>query len=151
VLIEATVMRATLNEGNQFGIDFTILGGVDFQNVNSTSNAGADLQTGALPPNQFQDTTVNANTSFTGTSRAAVHVGIINNSVAVFVRALEEVTDVVVVGNPKVIALNKQEAEVIVGRARRLPDDHGDRDGGGSDGRISRDRHTDPLSAHYQR
>jgi type IV pilus assembly protein PilQ len=32
------------------------------------------------------------------------------------VRALEEVTDVVVVANPKIVALNKQEAEVIVGR-----------------------------------
>jgi type IV pilus assembly protein PilQ len=117
VLIEATVLRATLNESNQFGVDFTVLGGVDFQNVNSTSNAGADLQTGALPAHQFQDTTVNVNTSFTGNiTGGGFTFGIINNGVAAFVRALEEVTDVVVVGNPKVIALNKQEADVIVGR-----------------------------------
>ena len=117
VLIEATVLRATLTESNQFGIDFTVLGGVDFQNVNSTSNAGADLHTGALPPNKFQDEVVNVNTSFTGNiTGGGFTLGFINNGVAMFVRALEEVTDVVVVGNPKVIALNKQEADVIVGR-----------------------------------
>jgi type II secretory pathway component GspD/PulD (secretin) len=117
VLVEATVLRATLNESNQFGVDFTILGGVDFQNVNSTSNASADLHTGQLPPNKFQDETVNVNTQFTGNiTGGGFTIGVVNNGVAAFVRALEDVTDVVVVGNPKVIALNKQEADVIVGR-----------------------------------
>lgn len=117
VLVEATVLRATLNEGNQFGVDFTVLGGIDFQNVNSVSNASADLQTGTLPPNMLQHETLNVNTSFTGNiTGGGFTFGVINNGVAAFVRALEEVTDVVVVGNPKVIALNKQEADVIVGR-----------------------------------
>ncbi|HRS26847.1 MAG TPA: secretin N-terminal domain-containing protein, partial [Phycisphaerae bacterium] len=39
VLVEATILRATLNETNELGIDFTLLGGVDFRNVSSTSNA----------------------------------------------------------------------------------------------------------------
>ncbi len=117
VLIEATVLRATLNESNQFGIDFTMLGGVDFENVGSTSNASANLKTGRLPASEFQDTTFNLNTSFTGSiTGGGFTFGIINNNVAAFIRALEEVTDVVVVANPKVVALNKQEAEVIVGR-----------------------------------
>ena len=117
VLVEATVLRATLNEGNQFGVDFTVLGGVDFQNVNSVSNASADLHTGTLPPNMLQHETLNVNTSFTGNiTGGGFTFGVINNGVAAFVRALEEVTDVVVVGNPKVVALNKQEADVIVGR-----------------------------------
>ncbi len=116
VLIEATILRATLNEDNQFGVDFTLLGGVDFENVNSTSNAANNLATGALPAEEFQETTFNVNTAFTGGLPGGFSFGIIRNSVAAFVRALEDVTDVTVVANPKVVALNRQSAEVIVGR-----------------------------------
>lgn len=117
VLIEATILRATLNEGNQFGIDFTLLGGIDFENVGSVSNAASDLQTGDLPPTTLQNTSFNVNTDLIGTPPSGgVSFGIIHNGVAGFLRALEEVTDVTVVANPKLVALNKQEAEVIVGR-----------------------------------
>jgi type IV pilus assembly protein PilQ len=117
VLIESTVLRATLTEQNQFGIDFTLLGGVDFQNVNSTSNASADLYTGALPQHKLQNTTFNFNTDFGGmATNEGFSFGLIKNNIGAFVRALEQVTDVVVVANPKLVALNKQEAEVIVGR-----------------------------------
>jgi type IV pilus assembly protein PilQ len=117
VLVEATVLRATLNEANEFGVDFTMLGGVDFQNVNSISNASADLSTGLLPQADLQSTTFNLNTDFNANiSAGGFTFGLIKDSVAGFVRALEEITDVVVVANPKIVALNKREAEVIVGR-----------------------------------
>lgn len=116
VLIEATILRATLNENNQFGIDFTLLGGVDFQNVGSLSNASNDLATGALPADKFQHTTFNVNTQIVGQLPGGFSFGIIKDSVATFVRALEDVTDVTVVANPKLVALNRQSAEVIVGR-----------------------------------
>ncbi len=117
VLVEATVLRATLNEDNQFGIDFTMLGGVDFQDVSSTSNASADLTTGQLPPNDLQSTTFNVNTAFNANFPAGGFTfGLIKDSIGGFVRALEDVTDVVVVANPKIVALNRQEAQVIVGR-----------------------------------
>lgn len=117
VLIEATILRATLNENNEFGIDFTLLGGVDFQNVSSTSMTTTDLVTGLTPPARFENTTFNLNTDLIGQfPEAGFTFGIIKNNIAAFVRALEEVTDVAVVANPKIIALNKQDAEVIVGR-----------------------------------
>ena len=117
VLIEATILRATLNEENQFGIDFTMLGGVDFQNVSSTSNTSADITTGQTPAAKFEKTTFNVNTDMIGNMPSGgFTIGVIKNSVAGFIRALEEVTDVTVVANPKLIALNKQKAEVIVGR-----------------------------------
>ena len=117
VLIEATILRATLTEANQFGIDFAMLGGVDFQDVGSTSDAAANLETGALPQADLQSTTFNVNTQFTGVvDGGGFTFGLIKDSVAGFIRALEEVTDVVVVANPKVVSLNKQDGEVIVGR-----------------------------------
>lgn len=117
VLIESTILRATLNENNQFGIDFTLLSGVDFQNVSATSTAGADLTLGALPASQLQDATVNIRTGFAqNVPDGGFNFGLVRDNIGVFVRALEEVTDVVVVANPKVVALNKQESNVIVGR-----------------------------------
>lgn len=117
VLIEATILRATLNENNLFGIDFTMLGGVDFQGVAGASNATADLSLGPLPSGDLQQTTFNINTrNLAGFPEGGFTFGLIKDSIATFVRALEEVTDVTVVANPKIVALNKQPAEVIVGR-----------------------------------
>ena len=117
VLIEATILRATLNESNQFGIDFTVLSGVDFRNVGSRSDATTNLRTGPLPPARLEDTTINMNQQFTqNVAPGGFTFGIISNNIAMFVRALEGVTDVTVVANPKIVALNKQPGEVIVGR-----------------------------------
>lgn len=117
VLIEATILRATLSENNQLGVDLTLLGGVDFQTVNSVSDAANNVTTGALPPDEFQQTTINTGTNLlNGALQDGFRFGIIRNGVAAFIRALESVTDTTVLANPKVIALNRQEAEVIVGR-----------------------------------
>lgn len=117
VLIEATILRATLDEQNQFGVDFTMLGGVDFENVSSVSLASSNITPGLLPQDRLQQTTFNARTDFAGNVTAGgFSFGLIKDSIASFIRALEEVTDVVVVANPKIVALNRQEGEVIVGR-----------------------------------
>lgn len=116
VLIEATILRATLNEDNAYGIDFTLLGGVDFQTVGSVSDAAANVRTGQLPIEDFEDTSANLSTNLIGDITRGFTFGIIRNNVAAFLRALEDVTDVTIMANPKILALNRQEAEVIVGR-----------------------------------
>jgi type IV pilus assembly protein PilQ len=114
ILIEATIMRATLSENNKLGVDFNILGGVDFSSITSNSsgqivNAGA----GTISPSAHS---VGTGTAFSGPIQGGLKVGIVTNNVSVFVAALEGVTDTVVMANPKVLALNKQKGEVIVGR-----------------------------------
>ena len=117
VLIEATILRAQLNEDNALGIDFNLVGGVDFQNLSSTSEGITDLITGPLPPNRMQHTTFTTRTDFvSAVPTGGFTFGIIKDSVASFVRALEQVTDTTVLANPKILALNKQHGEVIVGR-----------------------------------
>ena len=116
VLIEATILRASLNETNQFGIDFTMLGGIDFETVGSSSAATTNILTGELPPDDMQHTTMNANTNLIGDLSRGFTFGFINNNIAAFIKALESVTDVSVIANPKVLALNRQDAQVIVGR-----------------------------------
>lgn len=117
VLIEATILRASLNEDNALGIDFTTLGGVDFSQVGSTSAAVQNIVTGDLPTEALNKTTLTTRTDFAGNvPPGGLTFGIIKNNVGMFIRALEDVADTSVIANPKVLALNKQRGEVIVGR-----------------------------------
>lgn len=118
VLVEATILGVTLDEQNALGVDFTVVGGVDLEVLGSTSTAVTDLTVGPLPRNRFEKFNSNVTTDFTGTvpPENGVTIGVIKDHVGVFVRALEEITDTTVLANPKVLALNKQKAQVIVGR-----------------------------------
>lgn len=117
VLVEATILRAQLNEDNALGIDFNFLGGVDFEGLNSVSPGVTDLFTGELPRNDMNNTSFTTRTDFNqAVPNGGFTFGIIKNNIALFVRALESVTDTTVLANPKVLTLNKQRGEVIVGR-----------------------------------
>lgn len=117
VLIEATILRATLNEDNALGVDFTTVGGIDFTELSSTSPAAQDITTGQTPAAKLQETTLTARTDFNGNvPSGGFTFGIIKDQIGVFVRALETITDTDIIANPKVLALNKQWGQVIVGR-----------------------------------
>jgi type IV pilus assembly protein PilQ len=116
VLIEATILRATLDEANALGIDFTTVGGIDFQQLNSISPAAQSIATGLTPQPMLNDTTFTVRTNFNQNVPAGGFTfGIIKDSVGFFIRALEQITDVTVLANPKLLALNKQKGEFIVG------------------------------------
>lgn len=115
VMIEATILSAKLDEDNALGVDFNLLSGVDFQTF--TSDNGA-LTGGQLNDTAHRDSVAGAGTgnSFTGPINGGLRLGLIMNNASVFVSALEGVTDTVVLANPKILALNKQKGEVLVGR-----------------------------------
>lgn len=117
VLLEATILGASLEDENALGVDFTVLGGVDLELMGSTSTAVTNLNVGELPQNRFEKFNSNVTTDFTGAvPNGGMTIGVIKDNVGVFVRALESVTDTIVLANPKVLALNKQKGQVIVGR-----------------------------------
>ena len=117
VLVEATILRAALTDENALGIDFSIVGGVDLELLGATSNAIQDIALGQLPQDRLELFNAAAATSFRGdVPTGGISVGIIKDQVALFLRALEQVTDTTVLANPKVLALNKQKGQVIVGR-----------------------------------
>jgi len=117
VLVEATILRAQLNEDNALGIDFNILGGVNFQMLDSTSPGVTSIQTGDLPQPQMRNTSMTFRTDFNGAvPQGGFTFGIVKDSVAVFLRALEQVTDTTVIANPKVLAISGQPAGILVGR-----------------------------------
>ncbi len=107
VLIEATILSASLDEDNQFGVDLTILADMAFSEVaGGPANAIAGLLTGTVTgtANAFQ--TAVGNTSQPGGTK----IGILTGDVAAFIRALDEVTDTTILSNPKLLVLNRQRA-----------------------------------------
>jgi len=117
VLVEATILRAQLNEENALGIDFNILGGVNFEDLASTSPGITDLTTGNLPLNVMHNTNVTTRTDFNSmVPNGGFTFGLVKGSVSVFIRALEQITDTIVLANPKIQVVDKQRGEVIVGR-----------------------------------
>lgn len=117
VLIEATILRATLDDDNSLGIDFTTVGGVDFAQLSSVSPAAQSVTTGNIPTAEFDNTNFTVRSDFNGALPAGGFTfGILKDQVGVFVRALEQMTDTSILANPKLLALNKQVGQVIVGR-----------------------------------
>lgn len=110
VLVEAVIMRATLKEDNELGVDFSVLGGVDFSNLTGAIGGGGAIGgtpiTGGLADKGFGSVQAGG---------SGLKVGIVTNNVSVFVNALEGVTDTAIVANPKVLVLNKQRGSVHVG------------------------------------
>lgn len=122
VLVEATILQTTLNEANAFGVDFAIVGNMafsDFINVGgplSGPNALIGGKSGTSPlPADGGGSAISSTVGNTPGS-GGLKVGIVSNDVSVFLRVLDEVTDSTVLSNPKLLALNRQGARVLVGR-----------------------------------
>jgi type IV pilus assembly protein PilQ len=115
ILIEATILRAALGEDNALGVDFNLLAGVNLNNIVSNNN-GQITGAGTGPITGSNATSVGTGNSFSSSVPGGLKVGFVSDNVSVFLSALEGVTDTVVMANPKILALNKQKGEVIVGR-----------------------------------
>ncbi len=129
VLVEATILEVRLDETNKFGVDFTILGGSEFdefESITATSQAYSDpatfvesgLGTGATAagaPFLTPKDTASANQSGFTDSGDGLRIGFVGGNIAVFLEALQTVADTNVLANTKVLALNKQRGEIIIG------------------------------------
>ena len=101
VLIEATILSATLTEDMQFGIDW--------QTLNETFTQLSDIQRRSSDYYKFNATSVVTNTG-------GLTIGFPYDNVAAFIKAVETVTDVTVLANPKILAINKQLGQVYIGK-----------------------------------
>lgn len=125
VLIEATIVQTSLSEQNAFGVDFALLSEVQFTEFFGfpANFEPLDFFRKDKAPVDPDDATLQRdNSSFvastpgnTGLGPATVRGAIIAGDAAVFIRALDQVTDVTLLSNPKVLALNRQRARVLVG------------------------------------
>ncbi len=116
ILVEATILRAALTDDNALGVDFNVVGGVDF---NAFTQSNSQITGGVLSNTSVSGSNVNSvgtGNNFSNQVNGGLKIGVVTNNVSMFLSALESVTDTVVLANPKVLALNKQKGEVIVGR-----------------------------------
>ena len=116
VLVEGTILSAAVTEDNAFGVDMSFI-------VNPPSLAGItnpiSVVDEILNPSGFTpgvENTVGAQSTVGQTSEAAgFKIGLIQDDFSFFMRALDEVTDTTVIARPKVLCLNRQRAEILVG------------------------------------
>ncbi len=125
VLIETTIVSTTLSEDNAFGIDFALLTDVNFVDffnfpvgatpigLKTSLDANGNILTPTLPSNEgFAISSAGNAGGGPATFRAG---GIIGDEVGVFLRALDQITDVSILANPKVLAVNRQRSKILVG------------------------------------
>lgn len=105
VLIEATILSVRLTEDMQFGVDWQTLAGT-LPNIASPGLLNISRDTSDLFRSQ-------------GTSQVnksgGLTVGFAIDNIAGFIQAVEEVTDITVMANPKILAVNKQLGQVYIG------------------------------------
>jgi type II secretory pathway component GspD/PulD (secretin) len=100
VLIEVTVMKAELEENLEYGIDWNSVDGIQVNKSTQQSGLMQDGFAGAVGEGGVKGLTV----------------GITIDNLVAHIRALEGITDVTIMANPKILALNKQAGKLIIGR-----------------------------------
>ena len=127
VLVEATILQTSLNEANAFGVDFAVISDLDFGDflgsggplsvVNGLiSGVGQDITGADVPAAGSNERGFGVGSNIGNVNGpATLKMGIVSEDVSVFLRVLDEITDVTVVSNPKLLTLNRQPARVLVG------------------------------------
>ena len=121
VLVEATILSATLTEGMQLGVDLNFLAGVSLDGTSSTAQVGTTdslLTTATTPISQIAGGVVGSpieTFGFAANVGSGLRVGVTTGNVAAFITALESVTDTTILANPKILAVNKQLGQVYIG------------------------------------
>lgn len=121
VLIEATIMAATLQEGMELGVDWNLLSGVPISVGDSGLAGAANLTANGVGVSPFPGNikggqgTYGETTGF-ATSTGGLRFGFSAANVQALITALESVTDTTILANPKILAVNKQEGSLLIGR-----------------------------------
>ncbi len=127
VLVESTVLQVSVDETNAFGIDFTALGSINFADLTNPLSAVANLLQGNtqgadIKGDDSEGFQPGDNRAFAGTSTVGntsgpggLKIGVVTDDISVFLRVLDQVSDNTVLARPRIMALNRQRAEVLVG------------------------------------
>ncbi|MGC3971076.1 MAG: hypothetical protein QM775_28195 [Pirellulales bacterium] len=111
VSIEAMIVSVTLNDANSFGVDFQVLR--DQQNVRF--GWGNPRQAPLAGGGQVNPVT-GANVGQFEFDTGGLKFAFLDDSLGVFINALETVGDANVIASPKLLCLNKQKAEILIGQ-----------------------------------
>lgn len=104
VLIEATILAARLTEKTEFGVDWNLLSGVAITGFPSSLVGGQ-----GTPIDQW-------GFAWPSGEQSGLAIGFSCDNVQAILTALETVTDTTLLANPKILAVNKQEGSVLIGK-----------------------------------
>ncbi|MCC6682727.1 MAG: hypothetical protein IT445_17640 [Phycisphaeraceae bacterium] len=113
VLIEATILQTNLTEANAFGVDFSIFADLDV--LDFTTPLGAFDQFLNNTPQADSGQVIRSNPGNVANGPATIKLGVISDNAAVFIRALDQVTDTNVIARPRMLVLNRQKADLLIG------------------------------------
>ena len=127
VVVDATIASVQVAEDDAFGVDFSIMGNLDITKLVSPLGPVTDMLRGTVPPQEGgggvpvyngNNTTwgTQSTPGNTATGPSNFKVGLVAGDASVFVRALDQVTDTMVLARPRIMALNRQRAQVMVGK-----------------------------------
>lgn len=104
VLVEATILSARLTEDMEFGIDWNLLNGVNVTGfpANIVGGQGTYMETFGFAGNPL--------------TQVGLTAGFSADNVQAIITALESVTNTTLLANPKILAVNKQEGSVLIGK-----------------------------------
>lgn len=116
VLVEATILQARLTEANAFGVDFAVFADLNLTDFTTPLGAVDELITGSGPNGVFDSgSSVTTSPGNVSSGKSSVKFGVVGSDAAVFVRALDSVTDTTVLAKPQVLVLNRQKVNLLVG------------------------------------
>ena len=121
VLVEATIVTARLDDTNQLGVDFSVLGGIDFSTLQfgQTGASGPGLTTnipGSSTPGSVNGDLASRGYVSLSTGGSGLRMGVVKDNIGVFLTALEQNTNTAVLANPKVLVSNRHQGRVQVGQ-----------------------------------
>jgi type II secretory pathway component GspD/PulD (secretin) len=101
VLVEATILSASLTEDMQLGVDLNFMNGISLTGMAGVAGAaGTPIESAG----------------FAGTAKGnGLKVGVTSGDAVAFITALETITDTTIMANPKILAVNKQEGQLHIG------------------------------------
>ncbi|XAM01091.1 hypothetical protein OT109_06820 [Phycisphaeraceae bacterium D3-23] len=115
VIIEATVLSASLTEANAFGVDFALFS--DLGALTTPLNVVDDLITGGLGLGDGSNIGgVQSGVGNVASGDAGVKIGFASGDSAVFIRALDSVTDTTLIASPSITVLDRQRGHILVGQ-----------------------------------
>jgi len=115
VVVESTIVSSKVDQKDGFGVDVSVIGNLDVADLTNPLSGANDLFTGDVGNDGQVANSVN--TAVAGWDReSTLRVGVVSDDVSVFLRMLDSVTDTTVLARPRVMALNRQRAQILIGR-----------------------------------
>ncbi len=131
VVVDATIASVAVNEADAFGVDFSLIGNLDVTKLVNPLGPVSDMLRGSTEPPAGTGGDVTSPVygggdlpAYAGQSTAGnvtngasnLKIGLVAGDAAVFIRALDTVSDTMVLARPRLMALNRQRAQVLVGQ-----------------------------------